>query len=177
MGCSQSRIENEEAVARCKERKQFMKEAVAARNAFAAAHSAYAMSLKNTGAALSDYAHGEVQNPNLPSPPGPSFVGPPPLPPQPPPVLPPPPPPVSLSGEPVVPIQRSASMPIQMPLKGKQRETSTTTIMEDDEEDDDLDAGGSLVKRKSRNYRGSVVAVGVGERWRRRRRKRTKRRK
>ncbi|KAB2094057.1 hypothetical protein ES319_A02G132100v1 [Gossypium barbadense] len=156
MGCSQSRIENEEAVARCKERKQFMKEAVAARNAFAAAHSAYAMSLKNTGAALSDYAHGEVQNPNLPSPPGPSFVGPPPpLPPQPPPVLPPPPPPVSLSGEPVVPIQRSASMPIQMPLKGKQRETSTTTIMEDDEEDDDLDAGGSLVKRKSRNYTGS----------------------
>ncbi|KAG4109441.1 hypothetical protein ERO13_1Z049486v2 [Gossypium hirsutum] len=133
MGCSQSRIENEEAVARCKERKQFMKEAVAARNAFAAAHSAYAMSLKNTGAALSDYAHGEVQNPNLPSP-----LAPP-----------------SLSGEPVVPIQRSASMPIQMPLKGKQRETSTTTIMEDDEEDDDLDAGGSLVKRKSRNYRGS----------------------
>ncbi|PPS05067.1 hypothetical protein GOBAR_AA15593 [Gossypium barbadense] len=105
MGCSQSRIENEEAVARCKERKQFMKEAVAARNAFAAAHSAYAMSLKNTGAALSDYAHGE------------------------------------------------------MPLKGKQRETSTTTIMEDDEEDDDLDAGGSLVKRKSRNYTGSGSGV------------------
>lgn len=156
MGCSQSKIENEEAVARCKDRKQFMKEAVAARNAFAAAHFAYAMSLKNTGAALSDYAHGEVQNPNLPSPPGPSFVGPPPpLPPQPPPVLPPPPPPVGLSGDSVVPIKRAASMPIQMPLKGKQRETSSTTIMEDDEEDDDLDASGLLDKRKSRNYRGS----------------------
>ncbi|KAJ4917832.1 hypothetical protein Rs2_03382 [Raphanus sativus] len=59
MGCAQSKIENEEAVTRCKERKQFMKDAVVARNAFAAAHSAYAMALKNTGAALSDYAHGE----------------------------------------------------------------------------------------------------------------------
>ncbi|KAH7565199.1 hypothetical protein ACOSP7_020560 [Xanthoceras sorbifolium] len=63
MGCTQSKIENEEAVSRCKDRKQFMKEAVSARNAFAAANSAYAMALKNTGAALSDYAHGEVQNP------------------------------------------------------------------------------------------------------------------
>ncbi|KAE8714705.1 putative Methyltransferase family protein [Hibiscus syriacus] len=159
MGCSQSKIENEEAVSRCKERKQFMKEAVAARNAFAAAHSAYAMSLKNTGAALSDYAHGEVQNPNLPSHPGPSFVGSP--------VdklLPPPPPPVNLSGDPGVPIQRSASMPIQMSLKGKQMETSTSTIMEDEEEeDDDVEASGSLVKRRSRNYKGS----GSGG-WRRR---------
>lgn len=61
MGCTQSKIENEETVTRCKERKHLMKEAVSARNAFAAAHSAYTMSLKNTGAALSDYAHGEVQ--------------------------------------------------------------------------------------------------------------------
>ncbi|OMO66778.1 hypothetical protein COLO4_30387 [Corchorus olitorius] len=110
MGCSQSKIENEEAVTRCKERKQFMKDAVAARNAFAAAHSAYAMSLKNTGAALSDYAHGEVQNTNLP--PGSSVVVGPPLPPQPPlavdKLFPPPPPPVNLSGDPGVPISRSA---------------------------------------------------------------------
>ncbi|XP_019194324.1 PREDICTED: uncharacterized protein LOC109188207 [Ipomoea nil] len=61
MGCTQSKIENEETVARCKERKMFMKEAVAARNAFAAAHSSYAVSLKNTGAALHDYAEGEAQ--------------------------------------------------------------------------------------------------------------------
>ncbi|XVF74593.1 hypothetical protein PTKIN_Ptkin13bG0122300 [Pterospermum kingtungense] len=164
MGCSQSKIENEEAVARCKERKQFMKEAVAARNAFAAAHSAYAMSLKNTGAALSDYAQGEVQNPNIPAASHPasgpsSIVGPPP--PQRPPVdqlLPPPPPPGNLS------IQRSASMPIQMPSKGKQRETSTSTIMEDEEdEDDDMEESDMLVKRKSRNYRGS----GSGSRSRR----------
>ncbi|KAK6268028.1 hypothetical protein QUC31_012188 [Theobroma cacao] len=155
MGCSQSKIENEEAVTRCKERKQFMKEAVAARNAFAAAHSAYAMSLKNTGAALSDYAHGEVQNPNLSSHSGPSVVGPPP------PQLPlvdtllrPPPPPGNLSGDPGVPIQRSASMPIQMPLKGKQRETSTGTILEDEEEDDDVEGNDRLVKRRS-GYRGS----------------------
>ncbi|KAL1217353.1 Protein ROLLING AND ERECT LEAF 2 [Cardamine amara subsp. amara] len=59
MGCAQSKIENEEAVTRCKERKQLMKDAVTARNAFAAAHSAYAMALKNTGAALSDYSNGE----------------------------------------------------------------------------------------------------------------------
>ncbi|XP_021298549.1 uncharacterized protein LOC110427380 [Herrania umbratica] len=156
MGCSQSKIENEEAVTRCKERKQFMKEAVAARNAFAAAHSAYAMSLKNTGAALSDYAHGEVQNPNLSSHSGQSVVGPPP--PQPPLVdklFPPPPPPGNLSGDPGVPIQRSASMPIQMPLKGKQRETSTGTILEDEEEDDDLEGSDRLVKRRSGHYRGS----------------------
>ncbi|KAK8574715.1 hypothetical protein V6N12_062401 [Hibiscus sabdariffa] len=158
MGCSQSKIENEEAVSRCKERKQFMKEAVAARNAFAAAHSAYAMSLKNTGAALSDYAHGEVHNPNLPAHPGQSFVGPP--------VdklLPPPPPPVNLSGDPGFPIQRSASMPIQMPLKGKQRVMSTSTILEDDDEEEDEEASGSLVKRRSRNYRAS----GSGGRGRR----------
>ncbi|KAK8474497.1 hypothetical protein V6N13_063261 [Hibiscus sabdariffa] len=164
MGCSQSTIENEEAVTRCKERKHFMKEAVVWRNAFAAAHSAYAMSLKNTGAALSDYAHGEVQNPNPPSHHVPSYVGPPP--PQPPPVdklLPPPPPPSSLSGDPGVPIQRSASMPIQMPLKGKQRETSTSTIIEDEEEEEEEDAVGSLVRRRSRNYRGS----GSGRRSRR----------
>ncbi|KAK3135671.1 hypothetical protein QOZ80_5BG0421970 [Eleusine coracana subsp. coracana] len=66
MGCAQSRIENEEAVARCKERRQWMKAAVAARNAFAAAHSAYAFSLRDTGAALSEFAHGEGVPPQTP---------------------------------------------------------------------------------------------------------------
>nr|XP_019710254.2 nitrate regulatory gene2 protein [Elaeis guineensis] len=60
MGCAQSRVDNEEAVTRCRERKQWMKEAVTARNAFAAAHSAYAVALKNTGAALSEFGQGEV---------------------------------------------------------------------------------------------------------------------
>lgn len=62
MGCAQSRIENEEAVSRCKERKILMKEALAARNAFAAGHTGYTMALKNTGAALSDYGEGEAEN-------------------------------------------------------------------------------------------------------------------
>ncbi|KAK6124975.1 hypothetical protein DH2020_041249 [Rehmannia glutinosa] len=64
MGCTQSKIENEETVNRCKERKQHMERAVTARNKFAAAHSAHAMSLKNTGAALSDFAQGEVIYPS-----------------------------------------------------------------------------------------------------------------
>ncbi|KAL0921988.1 hypothetical protein M5K25_005944 [Dendrobium thyrsiflorum] len=67
MGCTQSKIENEELVARCKDRKQLMKSAVTSRNAFAAAHSAYTMALKNTGAALSDYAQGEVHDLHLAS--------------------------------------------------------------------------------------------------------------
>lgn len=37
-----------------------MKEAVATRNAYAAAHSGYIVSLKNTGAALNDYGQGEA---------------------------------------------------------------------------------------------------------------------
>ncbi|KAL0297280.1 UNVERIFIED_CONTAM: Nitrate regulatoryprotein [Sesamum radiatum] len=60
MGCAQSKIDNEESVSRCKERRNLMKEAVSVRNAFASAHSGYAVSLKDTGAALSDYAQGEV---------------------------------------------------------------------------------------------------------------------
>lgn len=63
MGCAQSRAENEEAVLRCKERRNLMKEAVAERNAFAAGHSGYAVALKNMGAALSDYGHGESEIP------------------------------------------------------------------------------------------------------------------
>ncbi|OAY72587.1 hypothetical protein ACMD2_10096 [Ananas comosus] len=58
MGLQQSKnVDAVEAVALCQERKQFMGAAVAARNAFAAAHSAYSVALKNTGAALSNYAH------------------------------------------------------------------------------------------------------------------------
>uniref|UniRef100_A0A803LNB9 Nitrate regulatory gene2 protein-like n=1 Tax=Chenopodium quinoa TaxID=63459 RepID=A0A803LNB9_CHEQI len=80
MGCSQSKIENEEAVSRCKDRKAFMKTAVSARNAFAAAHISYTMSLKNAGAALSDFAQGEVMNPlslsSAPVGPTPGGVGP-----------------------------------------------------------------------------------------------------
>ncbi|KAI3737623.1 hypothetical protein L2E82_27632 [Cichorium intybus] len=64
MGCSQSRIENKEALNQCKERKAFMKQSISAHYAYAAAHSAYAAALKNTGAALSDYAQGVLQFPD-----------------------------------------------------------------------------------------------------------------
>ncbi|XP_059645589.1 protein ROLLING AND ERECT LEAF 2-like [Cornus florida] len=106
MGCTQSKIENEETVTRCKDRKRFMKDAVSARNAFAAAHSGYTMALKNTGAALSDYAHGEVQPSQFPA----SATGSP-LPgsvvPHTYDTLPPPPPPLNFSS----PLQRAATMP------------------------------------------------------------------
>ncbi|GMH17666.1 hypothetical protein Nepgr_019507 [Nepenthes gracilis] len=123
MGCSQSKIENEEAVSRCKERKQLMKDAVAARNAFAAGHCAYAMSLKNTGAALSDYAPGEVQNPHsITTASLPSLH----------PIesLPPPPPPVPEFPSPQ--LQRAVSMPeyvVSKPIANR----SATIIEEEDE--------------------------------------------
>ncbi|KAI3684251.1 hypothetical protein L6452_33472 [Arctium lappa] len=61
MGCSESKIKNVEIVNRCKQRKAFMKQSISAHNAFAAAHLAYAAALRNTGAALSDYAQGELR--------------------------------------------------------------------------------------------------------------------
>ncbi|XP_024972111.1 nitrate regulatory gene2 protein-like [Cynara cardunculus var. scolymus] len=60
MGCSESKINNVETVNRCKQRKAFMQRSISARNAFAATHFAYAAALKNAGAALSDYAQGEL---------------------------------------------------------------------------------------------------------------------
>ena len=59
MGCAQSRVDNEEAVARCKDRRKVIKEVVTASKEFAAGHFAYAIALKNADAALSDYGHGE----------------------------------------------------------------------------------------------------------------------
>ncbi|XP_021736836.1 uncharacterized protein LOC110703347 [Chenopodium quinoa] len=138
MGCSQSKIENEEAVSRCKDRKAFMKTAVSARNAFAAAHISYTMSLKNAGAALSDFAQGEVMNPlslsSAPVGPTPGGVGPsigelpsqaPPLPPA---VrdLPPPPPP----------LQRATSMP-EFVVKPGPKPVPEDTIDEGEEVDAD----------------------------------------
>lgn len=137
MGCTQSKIENEEAVSRCKDRKQFMKEAVSHRNAFAAAHSAYAMSLKNTGLALSDYAQGEVQNPNvLP----PSTVSQTPIE-----TLPPPPPPFNLGQSP---LQRASSMP-ELPISKNDAIPSHPVIEEGIEESEEEDA----IQSKTGNLR------------------------
>lgn len=59
MGGIESKIGDGEGVCRYKRRYQFMKEAVNCRNAFVAFHAAYAKSLRNTGAALGDYAFHE----------------------------------------------------------------------------------------------------------------------
>ncbi|GKV03380.1 hypothetical protein SLEP1_g15689 [Rubroshorea leprosula] len=137
MGCSQSRIDNEESVARCKDRKILMKEAVTARNAFAAGHSGYAMSLKNTGAALSDYGHVEAQEnplhdqqPQIP-PMDPALQ-----PPPPPPMamvdnLPPPPPLPNFLPSPT-PIQRAVSLPA-VPIKSRTQFDSSLAINEEGE--------------------------------------------
>ncbi|CAI9755654.1 unnamed protein product [Fraxinus pennsylvanica] len=116
MGCAQSKVDNEESVSRCKDMRNLMKEAVSVRNAFASAYSGYTMSLKNTGAALSDYAVGEVPPAAVlnadPSgseqapPPAPQ----PPLPPMVDPNFPLPPPPLPIFS-PTPPIKRAVTMP------------------------------------------------------------------
>ncbi|GLJ24529.1 hypothetical protein SUGI_0468690 [Cryptomeria japonica] len=60
MGCATSRVKNEEIVARCKARRRYMKEAVSSRHQFAAAHGCYLQALRNTGAALRQFAEGEA---------------------------------------------------------------------------------------------------------------------
>ncbi|QHO39978.1 hypothetical protein HN51_006098 [Arachis hypogaea] len=59
MGCAASKLDNEDTVRRCKDRRRFMKEAVYARHLLAAAHSDYCRSLRLTGSALSTFATGE----------------------------------------------------------------------------------------------------------------------
>lgn len=59
MGCTVSKLDNEETVRRCKERRRLMKEALYARHYLAAAHSDYCNSLRLTGSALSTFAAGE----------------------------------------------------------------------------------------------------------------------
>ncbi|KAI3440118.1 uncharacterized protein J3R85_003974 [Psidium guajava] len=55
MGCSTSKLDNEEAVQLCKDRKRFIKEAVEERTRFATGHIAYFQSLRRVSAALKDY--------------------------------------------------------------------------------------------------------------------------
>ncbi|XP_047322766.1 protein ALTERED PHOSPHATE STARVATION RESPONSE 1 [Impatiens glandulifera] len=138
MGCAQSKIDNEESVTRCKERRNHMKNAVSARNAFASGHAGYAIALKNTGAALSDYAQGEVdheydqdshlhlhhhhqpQSISTPEPQSmePTLLRPPPLP----------------DFSPATPLQRSATMP-EFSVTKESRKMKAIAIEEDDEEE------------------------------------------
>uniref|UniRef100_A0A7N0TAW9 Uncharacterized protein n=1 Tax=Kalanchoe fedtschenkoi TaxID=63787 RepID=A0A7N0TAW9_KALFE len=160
MGCAQSRIENEEAVSRCKERKNLMKEAVASRNAFAAGHSGYAMSLKNTGAALSDFAQGEVEGIQgsleagaagqpLVQTPGSDL--------RPHMVMPPPPPPLPNFSP--SPLKRSVTMP-EISKKGGVKEKGVSTIPENE---DEIDEDDGEFKMRSRSYRRGAKDVGKGE--------------
>lgn len=59
MGCISSKFNRDDVVSRCQARKRFMKQAVMYRHSFAAAHSAYLLALRNTGAALRQFADGE----------------------------------------------------------------------------------------------------------------------
>ncbi|CAA7410981.1 unnamed protein product [Spirodela intermedia] len=56
MGCTSSKVDSEDIVRRCRERRRLMKEAVHSRHHFAAAHSDYLRSLRLTGSALSAFA-------------------------------------------------------------------------------------------------------------------------
>lgn len=137
MGCGQSKIDQEETVTRCKDRKRFIGEAVVARNGLAAAHSAYAISLKNTGAALSDYAQGESDISDIHrthhtaaityssdrsavNPPADRIL---------------PPPPVPGSEEMISPLQRSSSAPLVEVSKNKGKAPMTASITEEEDGD------------------------------------------
>ncbi|XP_062073198.1 nitrate regulatory gene2 protein [Humulus lupulus] len=56
MGCAASKLDNEDMVRRCKDRRRLMKEAVHARHHLAAAHADYCRSLRVTGSALTHFA-------------------------------------------------------------------------------------------------------------------------
>ncbi|GAB2270949.1 hypothetical protein Dimus_005808 [Dionaea muscipula] len=59
MGCTASKLDHEDTVRRCKDRRRLIKDAVHARHHLAAAHSDYCHSLRATGSALSDFASHE----------------------------------------------------------------------------------------------------------------------
>ncbi|EOY31972.1 Uncharacterized protein TCM_039343 isoform 1 [Theobroma cacao] len=59
MGCSTSKLDDEEAVQLCKDRKNFIRQAVEQRTRFASGHVAYIQSLKRVSAALRDYIEGD----------------------------------------------------------------------------------------------------------------------
>ena len=62
MGCTNSKVDNEEAVARCKQRKRLMKQTVASRHNLAASHAMFLISLKGVGSAFRTFAEGEMKD-------------------------------------------------------------------------------------------------------------------
>lgn len=142
-----------------------MERAVMARNKFAAAHTAHAMSLKNTGAALSDFAEGEVVYPS-------SAVDattaaalsnsgatlPPPLPPDE--NFPPPPPPLPSSFNNSLPLQRAATMP-EFSAPRPENKHLNPVIEEENEEDAELESNYNLKRRSSKNSGGGGIRSAV----------------
>lgn len=59
MGCSSSKLDDEEAVKLCKDRKRFIKQALEQRIQFASNHIAYIQSLRRVSSALRDYIEGD----------------------------------------------------------------------------------------------------------------------
>ncbi|GKV20549.1 hypothetical protein SLEP1_g30650 [Rubroshorea leprosula] len=59
MGCSTSKLDDEEVVQLCKDRKRFIKQAIEQRTQLALVHIAYIESLKRVSAALRDYVEGD----------------------------------------------------------------------------------------------------------------------
>ncbi|KAH9608202.1 hypothetical protein KSS87_006935 [Heliosperma pusillum] len=59
MGCNTSKLDDEEAVQMCKDRKKFIKQALEHRTKFASGHIAYIQSLKRVSAALREYIEGD----------------------------------------------------------------------------------------------------------------------
>uniref|UniRef100_A0A7N0T8M3 BZIP transcription factor n=1 Tax=Kalanchoe fedtschenkoi TaxID=63787 RepID=A0A7N0T8M3_KALFE len=60
MGLGSSKLEKDEALRLCKQRKRFLSQAIDSRYDFAAAHVAYIQSLRNIGVALRRYAEAEI---------------------------------------------------------------------------------------------------------------------
>ncbi|KAE8694194.1 protein kinase G11A [Hibiscus syriacus] len=122
MGCTASKLDNEDTVRRCKDRRRLMKEAVHARHHLAATHADYCRSLRAAGSALSTFASGEplsvsdetpavLLHPAAPSPLPTTKPIPPRVPPSPSPSLHPPPPPPPLSPSPSSPTIASSKLP------------------------------------------------------------------
>ncbi|KAL9242288.1 hypothetical protein vseg_016305 [Gypsophila vaccaria] len=59
MGCNTSKLDDEEAVQMCKDRKKFIKQALEYRTKFASGHIAYVQSLKRVSVALREYIEGD----------------------------------------------------------------------------------------------------------------------
>ncbi|KAG8373949.1 hypothetical protein BUALT_Bualt11G0078300 [Buddleja alternifolia] len=59
MGCSTSKLDDEEAVRLCKDRKKFIRQAVEHRTKFASGHIAYIQAMRRVSAALREYIEGD----------------------------------------------------------------------------------------------------------------------